>query len=195
MIKKIHRKLVLYITRFIQLWRIGYYKLLSTNTNIKGKPRLNQPLLALGPGRIIFKGKINIGCYPSPFFFNGYAHFDTRGDNSSIEIGNGTWINNNATLIADGASICIGEKVLIGHNLNIFTSDFHGLQPDKRLTSDYPKIDVIIGDNVFIGSNVTVLKGAVIGKNSVIANGATVIDNIPVNVIAGGIPCKVFKVL
>jgi maltose O-acetyltransferase len=172
-----------------------YYKILSTNKRIIGKPRLNQPILALGPGTIIFEGKVNIGCYPSPYFFNSYAHFDTRGNNSRIEIGNGTWINNNATLIADGAKIIIEKNVLIGPNLQIYTSDFHGLHPDKRLSPDYPKEDVIIEDNVFLGSNVTILRGVRIGKNSVIANGAIISKDIPENVIAGGIPCKVIKSL
>ena len=195
MLEKIQRRIILYLTRFFQVFRIKYYKILSTNKKIAGKPKLIQPLLALGPGTLIFKGKVNLGCYPSPYFFNGYAHLDTRGINSGIEIGNGTWINNNATIIADGAKIIIGKNVLIGYNLNIFTSDFHGLEPEKRLSSDYPKEDVVVGDNVFIGSNVTILKGSTIGENTVIANGAIVSGKIPENVIAGGIPCKVIRFL
>jgi maltose O-acetyltransferase len=51
----------------------------------------------------------------------------------------------------------------------------------------------MIGKNVFVGNNVTILKGVTIGDNSVIGNASVVVDNIPENVIAAGVPCRVIK--
>ena len=73
------------------------------------------------------------------------------------------------------------------------TSDAHGLHPNERKSSNYPREGVHIGMNVFIGNNVSVLKGVTIGDNSVIGNGSVVVKDIPANVIAAGLPCKVIK--
>lgn len=184
------------ISKLIQKGRIFYFRQISANSMIVGKPKIIQPLLILGNNRVQFNSNVSIGYFPSPFYFNGYSHFETRGNKSSIEIGSDTYLNNNTSLIADSARIIIGNKVLAGTQLVIYTSDFHALSPELRHNpSAYQSKDVVIEDNVFIGSNVTILKGVSIGKNSVIATGSVVTSNIPMNVIAGGIPCKVIKPL
>lgn len=50
---------------------------------------------------------------------------------------------------------------------------------------------ITIGDNVFIGSNSTILYDVKIGNNVIIGAGSLVNKNIPDNVVAAGIPCKV----
>ena len=55
------------------------------------------------------------------------------------------------------------------------------------------KKPVIIGDNVEIGSNAVILPGVEIGNNSTIGAGAVVVENIPPNSIAAGVPAKVIK--
>ncbi|PCI61318.1 MAG: acetyltransferase [Gammaproteobacteria bacterium] len=134
-----------------------------------------------------------IGVWPSPQFFSTYAHIEARSKNAFITIGKNTWLNNNATLIADKTSITIGENVLIGHNVFICDSDFHGLEVENRSNGNYDAISVEIGNHVFIGANVTILKGVHIGNNSVVASGSIVSSDIPENVLAGGIPAKVLK--
>ncbi|MCS2572069.1 hypothetical protein NXX61_16750 [Bacteroides ovatus] len=52
---------------------------------------------------------------------------------------------------------------------------------------------IIIEDNVWLGMNVTVLKGVCIGENSLIGAGSIVTRDIPANVVAAGIPCRVVK--
>lgn len=181
--------------KVIQKFRVVYYAALSSDTPIQGTLIKRQPLLLVGKGNVVIKGSATVGYFPSPFFFNTYAHFDLRQNNARIEIGNGTILNNNPTLIADGATISIGSYCFIGLNFTIMTSDAHNLHPAKRQSSDFPRIAVTIGNNVFIGSNVTVLKGVEIGDNSVIGSGSMVIDSIPPNVIAAGVPCKIIKAL
>jgi maltose O-acetyltransferase len=192
---KLLRKAIRRFARIIQKIRILYYAILSSDINIQGKLRRSQPLLIAGQGKIIVHGQATVGYFPSPFYFSGYAHFDLREKNACIEIGDGVIFNNNPVLIADGAVISIGQATLIGLNFTVLTSDAHGLQPDERASLDYPRADVKIGRNVFIGNDVTILKGVTVGNNSVIGNGSIVVRDIPENVIAAGIPCKVIKQL
>ena len=52
---------------------------------------------------------------------------------------------------------------------------------------------IIIEDGVWIGANSTILGGVIIGTKSIIAAGSVVVDNIPPNVVAAGVPCKPIK--
>jgi len=171
--------------------RVQYYKMISSNSYIGSVPILNQPVFFAGNGKISFEPNVTLGYPESPFFYSGYTYLDARGKGSEIKIGENTIINNNAVLVADNVSIKIGKNVLIGLSFEVNTSDSHSLNPKKRFTSDYPKMNVTIGDNVFIGSNVTLLKGVSIGRNSVIGNGSIVTKNIPENVVAAGVPCRI----
>lgn len=178
--------------KIVQWPRIFVYLRLSENKPSLRKVKLHQPALFSGRGIISLSG-CNIGVWPSPMFFSTYAHIEARSSTASIYIGNGTWLNNNATIIADKSAIHIGNDVLIGHNFFVSDSDFHGLEVENRSNGHYDVAPVNIEDNVFIGANVTVLKGVTIGHGSVIASGAIVSSNIPENVLAGGVPAKIIK--
>lgn len=185
-------RIILPLIRFISILK---YRLLSTATNIEGKPVLYQPLLANGRGLIQIKGRVVVGIVASPGNLNTYAYFDARGIHTKIIIEDGVWINNNSCLISEGEGIIIRKNTLIGPNFSAFDSDFHELAIDKRM-GGCPRTGLVeIGENVFIGANVTILKGVKIGKNSVIGSGSVVTKSIPDNVIAGGNPCKVIKSL
>ena len=181
----------------LQKLRIWKYKLLSTAQHVQGKALLHQPVLFLGRGRIVIGKKVNLGYWRSPYFFSGYIYIEARKRHSVIFIGDHCWMNNNCVLISAGGGIEIGAYSLFGTNVEIYDSDFHELDPQKRKNGGgSPNIaPVCVGENVFIGSNVRVLKGVTIGDNSVIANGAVVVHSIPANVIAGGNPAKVLKSL
>ncbi|MDX2442052.1 MAG: DapH/DapD/GlmU-related protein [Desulfobacterales bacterium] len=191
--KNFPRKIIRRCAGIVQKFRIAYYAALSSDARIQGRLKKSRPLLIAGEGTIVINGIATVGYFPSPFYFNSYAHFDLRNPNAHIEIGDGVIFNNNSTLIADGATISIGADALIGLNVTVMTSDAHGLEPEKRRSLDFPRENVSIGDNVFIGNDVTILKGVSIGNNSVIGNGSIVVDNIPGNVIAAGLPCRVIK--
>lgn len=53
---------------------------------------------------------------------------------------------------------------------------------------------VVVEDNVLIGANAVVIEGVRIGKGSVVAAGAVVIEDVPENVVVGGIPARFLKV-
>ena len=169
------------------------FNLLST-ANYCGNPQIYQPVQFVGEGKILFGQNVNIGVFPSPFYLSGYAYIESREKSSLIEIGDNTWINNNFVAIAEHSSIKIGKNVLVGTNVEIYDSDFHGLEREQRRISDPANAKpVIICDDVFIGSNVKILKGVTIGQGSVIANGSIVSSNIEMNVVAGGMPAKIIR--
>jgi len=141
----------------------------------------------------MFAKNVNLGVRPSPQLYSGYGYIDARKENSTIDIGDNVWINNNFMIASEGKGIEIGKNTLIGLNVEITDSDFHDLHPNRRMGGMPKTAKVVIGKNVFIGSNVKILKGVTIGDNSVIANSSVVIKSIPSNVIAGGYPAKVIK--
>ena len=109
----------------------------------------------------------------------------------NISIGDHVFINADCKF-QDQGGIYIGDRTFIGHNVVLATLD-HDPDPAKRLLMHPAPIR--IGKNVWIGSNVTVTRGVTIGDNSIIAAGAVVTRAIPANVVAGGVPARVIKLL
>lgn len=112
----------------------------------------------------------------------------TATQGATLTIGNNCGFS--GTRIWAAKSITIGNNVRCGANTLITDTDAH--TNDSRAGMDSP---VIIEDNVWLGMNVMVLKGVHIGKGSIIGAGSIVTKNIPTNVVAAGIPCKVIKEL
>ena len=99
-----------------------------------------------------------------------------RGDENSIEIGDGSNVQDCCILHVDADhKLKIGKNVSIGHGAMV-----HG---------------ATIEDECLIGINATVLNGAKIGRGSVIgANALVTADmNIPENSLVIGIPGKIVK--
>lgn len=177
----------------VQMPRIVIYSLVSNN-HPSGRPRRCQPIQTMGMGKIRFENNVNVGVLTSPEFFSTYAYIEARFSTATILIGSGTWINNNFCAIADYTSITIGRNCLIGTNVEILDSNFHGVSVSERKNSlpEFSK-PVSIGDDVFIGSNVKIMRGVSIGNGSVVANGSTVTKNVPANVVVGGCPAILLK--
>lgn len=188
---KFLRKLFFRIT---QASRIIFYRILS-NAELKGqKPLLRQPMQAVGRGVIQFEERVSIGFFPSPFFFSSHAYLDVRNESAKISIGHDTSINNGFVAIAEHSHIKIGARVLIGTNVEIIDSDFHGIGvSDRHISKPEWARPVEIGDDVFLGSNVRICKGVTIGSGSVIANGSIVVQDVPSGVIAAGNPAAVLR--
>lgn len=109
----------------------------------------------------------------------------------NMEIGENFYANFNFLVLDDGL-VKIGDDVLIGPNVNIFTAS-HLLNPKLRpKNGDFTK-KVTIGNNVWIGGGSIINPGVTIGDNSVIGSGSVVTKDIPANVLAVGSPCRVIK--
>jgi len=94
--------------------------------------------------------------------------------------------------ILDKAKVSIGDNVILGPNVQIYTAahPYNEVQRIKGL--EYAK-PVTIYDNVWIGGNVTILLGVKINQGAIIGAGSVVTHDIPPYVIAAGNPCEVIR--
>ena len=109
----------------------------------------------------------------------------------NIEVGENFFANYNLVIL-DVARVRIGDNVLMGPNVAIYTAG-HPIHPDSRNSGYEYGIDITIGDNVWIGGNTCIMPGVTIGRNAVIGAGSVVIKDIPDNAIAVGNPCRVVR--
>lgn len=108
-----------------------------------------------------------------------------------IEMGDNVYVNHNGMFL-DCGGIKIGNNVLIGPNVGIYTPE-HAFDPQLRNEGYEISHPVVIGDNVWIGGSVSILGGVTIGENTIIGAGSVVTHDIPANVIAVGNPCRVLR--
>lgn len=66
-------------------------------------------------------------------------------------------------------------------------------RPDGVVTDQEYAKPITIQDNCWIAGNVTVCGGVTIGAGTVIGAGSVVTHDIPANVFAAGVPCKVIR--
>jgi len=111
----------------------------------------------------------------------------------NIEIGENFYANYNCTIL-DGAKVTIGNHVMFGPNVNLFTAG-HPIHFEPRNEGWEYAFPIVIGDHVWIGGNTVVNPGITIGHNTVIGSGSVVTKDIPSNVIAAGNPCRVLRQL
>ncbi|MBQ7526015.1 MAG: sugar O-acetyltransferase, partial [Abditibacteriota bacterium] len=106
-------------------------------------------------------------------------------------IGKNVYANFNLTLV-DDTDIYIGDNVLIGPNV-VLDAGTHPVAPEYRALQYQYNLPVRIGNNVWIGANSVVLPGVTVGNGSIIGAGSVVTKDVPENVIAAGVPCKVLR--
>ncbi len=109
----------------------------------------------------------------------------------NISIGKNFFANYNCIFL-DSATIKIGDHVLFGPNVSLFTSG-HPIDVEKRKKLFQFAKPITIENNVWIGGNTVVNPGVTIGENAVIGAGSVVTKSIPANVVAAGNPCKVIR--
>lgn len=159
----------------------------------------------LGPGSVIFpEAQIdNLSGGPGDIVLgaNTYVrgHLLTYGHGGRITIGDWCYVGARSE-VWSMASIVIGNRVLIAHDVNIHDGTAHSLDPDERyqhfrriIEKGHPKHQqdlpgvysdpIIIEDDVWISFGVTILRGVRIGKGSVIAAGAFVARDVPPGVL------------
>lgn len=128
-------------------------------------------------------GKMNENTIITPPFWCDYGY--------NISVGDYFYSNHNL-VITDGAKVTFGDNVFIAPNC-CFTTAEHALDPEMRKAGIEIAKPITVGSNVWIGAGSTVLAGAVIGDNTVIGAGSVVKGEIPANVVAVGVPCKVLR--
>lgn len=129
-------------------------------------------------------GKIGKNCYLEPPFHANWA-------GKHVYMGDNVYANFNLTLVDDG-NIFIGDKVMFGPNVTVATAN-HPILPSLREKALQYNKEVHIGNNVWIGAGTVIVPGVTIGDNSVIGAGSVVTKDIPSNVVAVGVPCRVMR--
>lgn len=110
-----------------------------------------------------------------------------------IEVGKNFFANYNC-LILDVGRVIIGDNCQMAPNAAIYTAG-HPVHPAARNTGYEYGIDVVIGNNVWIGGNAVICPGVRIGDNVVIGAGSVVTRDIPSWSLAAGNPCRVLRAI
>ncbi len=144
-----------------------------------------------------------------------YYHYTHVAEVGKLHRGSDVRVAPNVSL-SHAERITIGDRSRIGARSSLWAGDHHGritlgsetvLGPECFLTAanygveagtvflDQPKqeADITIGDGVWFGTGVVVLAGVTIGDGTIVAAGAVVTQDLPANVIAGGVPAKVLR--
>ncbi|MDE1996824.1 MAG: sugar O-acetyltransferase [Rhizobiaceae bacterium] len=111
----------------------------------------------------------------------------------NISIGSNFYANFDCVIL-DGGSVDIGDYVLFGPRVGIYTSN-HAIDPNERAAGACYAKPVRIGNRVWIGAGVHINQGVTIGDNSIIGSGSVITRDIPANVIAAGVPCRVIRAI
>ena len=111
------------------------------------------------------------------------------GDN--IEVGDNFYANYNLVVL-DCAKVTIGDNAFIAPNVGIYTAA-HPIVAEQRNSGMEFAAPITIGNNVWIGGGTQICPGVTIGDNTVIGAGSVVTKDIPANVVAAGVPCRVLR--
>ncbi len=109
----------------------------------------------------------------------------------NIEVSNNFFANYNCTIL-DVGKVIIGEDVMLAPNVSIYTAG-NPIHHEPRNSGYEYGIEVIIGDNVWVGGNVVINPVVHIGNKVVIGSGSVVTKDIPDNVIVVGNQCKIIR--
>ena len=131
-----------------------------------------------------------LGSHGKSFWMESPVHFSYG---SNVHLGESFYSNFNLSIVDDG-EVWIGDHVMIGPNVTIAVTG-HPMDAEIRLMGTHYSIPIHIGNNVWIGANTVILPGVNIGDNAVIGAGSVVTRDIPGNVLAVGVPCRVLREL
>ena len=128
-------------------------------------------------------GAMGKGCWIEPPLYVNWG--------SRITLGDHVYANTGLTVI-DDTFVTIGSHVMLGPRVTISAAS-HPVDPELRRQAYQYDLPVVLEENVWVGAGVTILPGVTIGKNSVIGAGSVVDRDIPPDVVAAGVPCRVLR--
>lgn len=120
-------------------------------------------------------------------FFIARAISQRTSKRTGIEIHPGAQIGRRF-FIDHGTGIVIGETTIIGDDVTLYQGVTLG-----GTGKDTGKRHPTLGNNVLVGAGAKVLGPLTVGDNTNIAAGAVVLDNIPENSTAVGVPARVVR--
>lgn len=111
----------------------------------------------------------------------------------NMRLGKAVYFNFNCVVL-DVAEVTIGNHVLIGPGVQIYTAT-HPMDAPTRRTGFESARPITIGDDAWIGGAAVICPGVTIGARSVIGAGSVVTRDVPADVVAAGNPCRVVRSL
>ncbi len=130
-------------------------------------------------------GEFDKNFFIEPPFYCDYGY--------NIKLGKNVFMNFNCCIL-DVAEVKIGNNVLIGPNVQLYTA-VHPIDIKKRNSwLEYAK-PISIGNNVWIGGGAIINPGVTIGNGAVIGSGSVVTKDIPENVVVAGNPARIIKTI
>jgi maltose O-acetyltransferase len=109
----------------------------------------------------------------------------------NIKLGAKTYFNFGCVLL-DVARVTIGDRVLFGPGVHIYTA-LHPMSVAERRLGLESGEPVVIGDDVWVGGGAIICPGVVIGAGAVIGAGSVVTRSVPEGMFAAGNPCRVIR--
>lgn len=112
---------------------------------------------------------------------------------STLILGGRTNINRDSTIRScEGGRIAIGTGCLFS-NVVVRNSDLHAIVDMNTGERINKSADIAIGNRVWLGEDVYVYKGSVIGDGSIIGARSVVMNAIPANCVAVGVPARAVR--
>ena len=112
-----------------------------------------------------------------------------------IVVGKNTYIGEFNNFRIYNSKIIIGDDCLISQFVS-FISANHNYElfiPIRLQGHNSDKINIFLGNDVWVGCNSVILPGVIIGDGSIIASNSVVNCNVPSYEIWGGTPAKFIK--
>jgi maltose O-acetyltransferase len=109
----------------------------------------------------------------------------------NIRLGQNVYFNYNCVVL-DVAAVTIGNNVLFGPSVHIYTAT-HPMSARERRAGLESGRPVVVEDDVWVGGGTVICPGVVIGTGSVVGAGSVVTKSVPSGVFAAGNPCKVIR--
>jgi acetyltransferase-like isoleucine patch superfamily enzyme len=113
------------------------------------------------------------------------------------KIGNQVYVGGNLTITMGYSDktmkIVIGDRVAFGPNVTLVLATHPNYSKLKKLLSPFPKREIEIGDDSWIGANAVIMPNVKIGKMCIIGAGAVVTKDVPDYSVVVGVPAKIIK--
>jgi maltose O-acetyltransferase len=109
-----------------------------------------------------------------------------------IAIGDRTYFNSDIRFGCQDDAITIGSDCLIGPRV-CFETAGHDLIHHPERGRGFNTKPIVVQDKVWIGAGAIILQGVTIHEGAVVAAGAVVADDVPANMLVGGVPARAIK--
>lgn len=176
-----------------------YLKLHGVETKYGDVKLLGFPIINKQKGSKIILGNGLTIISKTKYNLAGVLHrtvLATLTEEAIIEIGSGGM---SGAIICATKSVRIGNNTALGVNVKIYDTDFHSIDPIKRVNQtsikDAKSSAISIGNYVWIAADSIILKGVNIQDYAVVGAGSVIRKNIGYSEMYAGNPAKLIKKL